>query len=79
VMSVVREGLSWTVLGIGLGGLTAGGLAQVMRGWLFAVAPWDPVAFGGGALLLVAVTLAACILPASRAAGTDPAAVLRGD
>jgi predicted permease len=79
VMSVVREGLSWTVLGIGLGGLTAGGLAQVMRGWLFAVAPWDPVAFGGGALLLVAVTLAACIVPASRAAGTDPAAVLRGD
>ena len=79
VSSVLREGLSWTVLGLGLGGLAAGALARTMRDRLFEVGPWDPVAFGSAALLLIAVSLAACIVPASRAASTDPAAVLRGE
>ena len=42
VSSVLREGLSWTVLGLGLGGLAAGALARTMRDRLFEVVSWDP-------------------------------------
>jgi len=75
---------------LGQGGvLLAGGLAvglvgalaatRFLRGLLFGVTPYDPTTLGGVALLLAAIGLAACWLPAARAARVDPAVALRAE
>ena len=61
------------VLGIG-GALIASGL---IRGLLFGVAPHDPVTLIGVALVMGAIGLVACWLPAVRAARIDPATAIR--
>jgi ABC-type lipoprotein release transport system permease subunit len=44
---------------------------------LFGIQPWDPSTLGGGALILLAVALAASWIPARRAAGVQPVEALR--
>jgi putative ABC transport system permease protein len=44
---------------------------------LFGVAPLDPISFTAAPFVLAIVALLACILPARRAASTDPAEALR--
>jgi putative ABC transport system permease protein len=51
--------------------------ARVIRGFLFEVAPMDPAIFLGAALILLAIALAACYVPARRAARVDPMTTLR--
>jgi ABC-type lipoprotein release transport system permease subunit len=48
-----------------------------MRSLLFEVSPNDPLIFSGVAILLLGVALAACYIPARRAARTDPTVALR--
>jgi putative ABC transport system permease protein len=47
-----------------------------MASLLYGVAPTDPVTFGGVALLLMVVALAACFFPARRAARVQPVEAL---
>jgi putative ABC transport system permease protein len=74
---VMREGLAQASVGIALGLAGAWWLTRFMSTLLFGIAPRDPWAFGGAALLLLAVSAAACYLPARRATLVDPLAVLR--
>ena len=53
--------------------------ARLLRGLLLGVTPHDPATLGGVALVLAVVGLAACWLPAARAARVDPAVALRAD
>ena len=53
------------------------GGARVLDGFLFNVAPTDPVSIGGAALLMLLVSAAACYFPARRAADADPVEALR--
>jgi ABC-type antimicrobial peptide transport system permease subunit len=62
---------------IGLAG--AAGLGWLMRAMLFEVGPLDPVAFAAAAVTLGGFALAACYLPARRAARVDPMEALRAD
>ncbi|HSJ65572.1 MAG TPA: FtsX-like permease family protein [Gemmatimonadaceae bacterium] len=74
---ILREG--GVLLGIGLmiGVTGAYFAAGVMRGMLFGVAPHDPATFIGVAAAMAAIGLAACWIPALRAARIDPAITMR--
>jgi ABC-type antimicrobial peptide transport system permease subunit len=76
---VVREGIQLTAIGVITGLLGAFALTRVLAHVLFRVTPTDPVTLFGVTLLLVAVALFACYLPARRASEIDPMAALRCD
>ncbi len=74
---VLTQGLRTAGLGIvlGLGGALA--LTRFLQSQLFGVAPRDPEVLVGVTLLLLAVSAAACYVPARRATRVDPAEALR--
>lgn len=69
------------LLGAGLVAGLAGAwfAARMLRGLLFGITPHDPATLGAVAFALAAVGLAACWLPAARAARVDPAVALRAE
>jgi putative ABC transport system permease protein len=77
VRLVVRQGMAPAVIGLALGLAGAFGLTRLMTSLLFGVSATDPVVFGLTTGLLGAVALAACWLPAWRAARVDPLIALR--
>ncbi len=77
VGAVLRDSLRGTGVGIALGLGAAVPLAFLARGALLGVAPLDPVAVGGGTLLLVGAALTAAALPASRLFKAEPMSILR--
>lgn len=76
---VVREGLRLALAGLALGALAALGLGRWMRSLLYEVKPADPATFAAVGVVLLAVSLAACYLPARRAARVDPLEALRAE
>ena len=74
---VLREGLLLGGLGVAVGLAAAVASTRVMRSLLFEVTPTDPVTLGAVTCLLLAVALAATILPARRATKVDPMVALR--
>jgi putative ABC transport system permease protein len=77
VSLIVREGLMLAVAGLGLGLMGAYFIGHAMQSMLYGVAALDLTAFSAVACLLLIAALAACIVPAHRAASTDPMQVLR--
>ena len=76
--AVVAEGMKLALTGIAIGVPVAIALSRLISAQLFAVGPTDPVTLGGVALLLGVVALAACWLPARRAA-IEPVIALRAE
>jgi hypothetical protein len=76
---VLKRGLWQLAIGLLLG--LAGGLAvsRVLSGMLVDMQPSDPLTFAAVAVVLAAVSIAACWLPARRAARVDPAIALRAE
>jgi ABC-type antimicrobial peptide transport system permease subunit len=74
---VVGQGLRPVAAGvaIGLAGAVAG--TSLLESLLFGVTPVDPVAYGVATVVLGAIALAACAVPALRATRVDPLAALR--
>ncbi|HWZ54080.1 MAG TPA: ABC transporter permease [Candidatus Acidoferrales bacterium] len=74
---VMGQGARMALVGIALGAAAALGLTRLMRSLLFGVSAADPLTFAAVAILLVAVALAACYVPARRAMRVDPMTALR--
>jgi len=74
---ILREGGVLIVVGLLLG--VAGSIfaTRFVQGLLYGVAPHDPVTLGGVALVMAAIGIGACWLPALRAAKIDPAITMR--
>jgi putative ABC transport system permease protein len=74
---VLRHGMRLTALGLGLGVAAAYALTRYMESLLFGVKATDPSTFALISLLLIGVSLLACLIPARRAAKVDPLVALR--
>jgi macrolide transport system ATP-binding/permease protein len=74
---VLSYGLMLTAGGVVLGAAAALSLTRLMGNLLYDVSPRDPLAFGSALVVMLIAALAACFLPAWRAACTDPVRALR--
>lgn len=79
VRLLLRRGAWATAAGAAVGTVGAFALARLLESMLFGVAAHDPAAFMAAPLALVLVALAACTVPAWRAARMDPVVVLRSE
>ena len=76
---VLAGGLRIALLGTAIGLAAAYALTRLLAGMLFDVKPRDPLTFAAVAGLLLLAALAACALPARRAARVHPSTALRYD
>jgi putative ABC transport system permease protein len=74
---VLRHGSLMAAAGIGLGLAVALGLARLITSLLFQVSATDPPTFSVVPVVLIAVALLACYIPARRATRVDPLVALR--
>jgi len=79
VTLVGRRALACVAAGLIAGLASAFALTRLIAARLWGVTPTDPVTFAGVSILLVAIALAACVLPARRALSVDPTLALRND
>ena len=76
---IIGRGVALAACGALLGVGGAMWLTWLMENLLFAISPNDPLTFVAVPLLLMAVALLACYIPARRAMRTDPVTALRAD
>ena len=74
---VIGEGMRLVLTGVMVGLASAFVASRVLTSLLFGISGADSLAYAGVSLLMVLVALAACYLPARRAARVDPMIALR--
>jgi putative ABC transport system permease protein len=74
---VVRQGMFLAVIGIVLGLIAAFVLTRLLTTLLYQISSTDPITFIFVSVILLGVALTACIVPARRAARTNPLEALR--
>jgi len=74
---VVNQGMKPVVIGLVIGILSAIALGRLIASQLYEVSAHNPALLGGATVLLAAIALLACLLPARRAALVDPVQALR--
>jgi predicted permease len=75
--TVIRQGMTLTLIGCGLGVVLAVALTRIVSNLLYGVTPTDPLTFVLTMLLFGGVALLSCWLPAHRAAKIDPIEAIR--
>jgi putative ABC transport system permease protein len=76
---VIADGMKLCAVGLGVGLLAAIWLTRAMTTMLVQVRPTDPPTYAAITVLFVVISVAACWIPARRAAGLDPMAALRSE
>ena len=74
---VMRQGFTIVAIGIAVGGLLAGAAASALRGVLYGITPFDPLAWGLALSAMLAAAALANFVPARRAMRVDPMSALR--
>jgi putative ABC transport system permease protein len=74
---VLGQGLRLALSGLLIGLVGSFAAARLIAGLLFGIGPYDPMTLGATSLVLLAVALLACYVPARRAARVDPMVALR--
>ena len=77
LLMVLREIAMLAVAATVTGLIVSAWMTRMIKSVLFEVEPTDPAIFAGASLVLFAVALAACYLPARKASRVDPLAALR--
>lgn len=77
LLQVLREGLWITLLGLGLGLFAAYGSTRLLQSMLFGIGATDGITFAAGVLIVLAMAVLACYVPAKRASRLDPLASLK--
>ena len=76
---ILGRGLKLSAFGLAAGVALAIGLSALLRSLLFGVSAAAPLVYVGTAGVLIVVALAACLIPAQRAARVDPVVALRDE
>jgi putative ABC transport system permease protein len=79
VLEIVRGALRLAAVGIVLGAVSAFAATRLLISSLFGVNRTDPATFAVMSLLVLAMSLAASVVPAFRGAGVDPSVTLRAE
>jgi len=79
VSHTVRSALSMLLVGLAVGLAGAFAVTRALKSLLFEVSALDPAALALACVLMTLVGILAALIPASRAAGVDPMAVLRDE
>jgi predicted permease len=74
---IVRDGMRPVTAGVVAGLMAAAGANQLLHSQLVGVSPHDPITMAAGPLVLIAVALISCRIPARRAMRVDPVVALR--
>jgi len=77
VRAVLAGATQTTALGIAIGIVLGAALSRFIADLLYATSPWDPPAFAGAIVVIVACALIAALGPALRAMRVDPVTALR--
>jgi putative ABC transport system permease protein len=76
---VMRQGMAPATVGLGVGLLASVAIGRVIESLLFGISSRDFITYATVITMIVAGALAACLLPARRAASADPAVALRAE
>ena len=76
---VSSQGLRMALLGVAIGLMGSALAARSLASLLYGISALDPMTLGSASVALIAIALAACALPARRAAKIDPMRALRSE
>ncbi len=76
---IVNQGMKPVVIGLAIGIVSAFALGRLIASQLYQVSAHNPALLGGAAVLLAAIALVACLLPARRATFINPIEALRAE
>jgi putative ABC transport system permease protein len=74
---ILRQGVTLAAYGLLIGLALSLALSQFLKSLLFKVSAADPRTYAGVSLLMLAITVVACYIPARRASAVDPLVALR--
>jgi putative ABC transport system permease protein len=76
---IVVKGLVVSIIGLAIGLTAATWGSRLVQTVLFGVTGTDPISYAAAAVLLLSVSVLACVVPMRRAMAVDPAIAMRGD